>query len=204
MFISFNYLIALVIVLTLHEFSHAWVATKLGDITPERAGRLTLNPLRHLDLIGTLMLFIAGFGWGKPVPVNPRNFKNPIRDEAMTAVAGPMMNLMIAIVASIFLNYLPIPELKFFWGALIDLSIVLFIFNLLPFSPLDGSKFFILLFPISKRAAYQEFLIKSMPYFLAFMIFDLYFLDKIIGFSIIWKLVETLSFWLKAAILVVV
>ncbi len=204
MFLDINYLAALIVVLTLHEFSHAWVANRLGDPTPERNGRLSLNPLRHLDLLGTLMLFIAGIGWGKPVPINPRNFTNPGRDEAVTALAGPIMNLMLALVVAIFVNYMPANFLSEFFAAALDLSLVLFLFNLLPFAPLDGSKFLILLVPLSKRAKYQIFMNKSMPYFLVFMVFDLYFLNNIFGFSLVWALISTVFFWLKTAILVVV
>lgn len=204
MFLDINYLLALIAVLTLHEFSHAWVANRLGDVTPERNGRLSLNPLRHLDLLGTLMLFIAGIGWGKPVPINPRNFKNPGRDEALTALAGPLMNLMIALVVAIFVNYMPLNFTSGFFDATLDLSLVLFLFNLLPFAPLDGSKFLILFVPISKRANYQAFMNKSMPYFLILMVVDLYFLNHVFGFSLVWTVISTIFFWLKTAILVVV
>ena len=165
MFLDINYLAALIVVLTLHEYSHAWLANRLGDPTPERNGRLSLNPIRHLDLFGTVMLFIAGIGWGKPVPINPRNFKNPGRDEALTALAGPAMNLMIALVVAIFVNYMPTNFLSGFLDATLDLSLVLFLFNLLPFPPLDGSKFLILFVPVKWRARYQAFMNKSMPYF---------------------------------------
>lgn len=210
MFLDINYLLALVLVLTLHEFAHAWTADRLGDITPEREGRLSLNPMRHLDLLGTLMLFLAGIGWGKPVPINPRNFKSPARDEAFTALAGPLMNLAIAFVAAIILNYSPAlvsadgAILGNFLSAVFDLSLVLFIFNFLPFAPLDGSKFLILLVPLRYRAQYQFFLSKSTPYFLLFAVVDLYFFKNVFGFSLIWSTVSTLFFWLKTAILVVV
>ncbi len=204
MFLDINYLAALIVVLTLHEYSHAWLANRLGDPTPERNGRLSLNPIRHLDLFGTVMLFIAGIGWGKPVPINPRNFKNPGRDEALTALAGPAMNLMIALVVAIFVNYMPTNFLSGFLDATLDLSLVLFLFNLLPFPPLDGSKFLILFVPVKWRARYQAFMNKSMPYFLIFMVVDLYFLKNVFGFSLVWTVVSTVFFWLKTAILVVV
>lgn len=205
MFLSLNYLAALIIVLTLHEFSHAWVANRLGDPTPYRMGRLSLNPLRHLDPLGTLMLFLAGFGWGKPVPVNPRNFDNPDRDEALTAFAGPLMNLAIALLVAIPLTYLPAPSgVLSLLAAIMDVSLVLFLFNMLPFAPLDGSKFLILFVPRKYRFKYQEFLQKSAPYFLLYVILDLYLLDKILGFSIVWTVVSTAYFWLKTVILVVV
>lgn len=204
MFLNFNYLFALVLVLTLHEYAHAWTANRLGDATPERQGRLSLNPLRHLDLLGTVMLFIAGIGWGKPVQINARNFKNPGRDEALTAAAGPTMNLFIALAAAIFVNYAPQYFFSAFFDAVLDLSLVLFLFNLLPFAPLDGSKFALLAIPRMKREKYRDFMAKSTPYFLAFVVVDLYFIGNIFGFSIVWTIISTIFFWLKTAILVVV
>lgn len=208
MFLTVYYLLALVLILTLHEAAHAWVANRLGDPTAQRAGRVSLNPMRHLSLLGTLMLFIAGIGWGKPVPVNPRNFKNPVRDEALTAAAGPIANLLMAIVAAIPLSYAPSDG---YWGVLIlfssavlDLSLVLFLFNMLPIPPLDGSKFIAAFIPFKYQASYQGFLQQSLPYFIAFVVIDLYIFGRIFGFSIIWTAVSTATFWLKTAILVVV
>ena len=89
----------LIIALTLHEYAHAKMADKLGDPTPEAQGRITLNPLAHLDPMGTICLLFAGFGWGKPVQVNPSNFRQPTKDEAKVAAAGPIMNFIIAIVS---------------------------------------------------------------------------------------------------------
>lgn len=205
MFLSFTYLLALVVVLTFHEASHAWTALRLGDPTAQREGRLSLNPLRHLDLVGTLMLFFAGMGWGKPVPVNPRNFEKPFRDEALTALAGPAMNLILAFLAAIFYGYLPVNLwLWTFSGALLDLSLVLFLFNMLPFPPLDGSKFLILFIPARFRANYHAFLEKSTMYFVAFMVIDLYFFDRVFGASLVWTVVSTITFWIKTSILVIV
>ena len=204
MFLSINYLLALVLILTVHEASHAWVATRLGDPTAERAGRLSLNPLRHLDLMGTLMMFFAGMGWGKPVPVNPRNFEKPFRDEALTALAGPAANLILAFLAGIFFSYLPAGIFWNFSGAVLNLSLVLFLFNMLPFPPLDGSKFLTLLVPHKYKARYLAFLDKSTAYFIAFMVIDLYLGQKWFGFSVVWTLVSTATFWMKTAILVIV
>jgi Zn-dependent protease len=208
MFLSIYYLLALVLILTLHEAAHAWVALRLGDPTAERAGRVSLNPLRHLDLLGTLMLFLAGFGWGKPVPVNPRNFKKPVRDEALTALAGPMANLFLAILAAIPLSYLPLSTgwdaLLQFSTAVLDLSLVLFLFNMLPIPPLDGSKFVTIFVPQRYQLTYQDFLQKATPYFLVAVVLDLYILGRLFGTSIVWTVVSTLTFWLKTAILVVV
>lgn len=205
MFFSLYYLLALVFILTVHEFSHAWVANRLGDPTAHREGRLTLNPLAHLDVLGTLMLFLVGIGWGKPVPVNPRNFDHPVRDEALTAFAGPLANLLLAIVAAIPYSYVPEGNpIQIFGGAVLDLSLVLFIFNMIPIPPLDGSKFIQLFVPLRLQPKYETFLRKGLPYFIVIMVLDLYFFEKLFGMSFVWTAVSTLTFWLKAAILLIV
>jgi len=207
MFLTFYYFLALVLILTVHEASHAWAAYRLGDPTAQRDGRLTLNPLKHLSLLGTIMLFIAGIGWGKPVRVNPKNFKNPMRDQALTAFAGPAANLLLAFVFAIPLKYLPGGEPEWmhsFSKAVVELSIVLFLFNLLPFPPLDGSKFLGVFVPKRFQLSYLKFLQKGTPFFLVFLVIDLYFFTRVFGFSIIWTLVSTVTYWLKASILVII
>ncbi len=205
MFLSFYYLAALVIILTVHEASHAWVANRLGDPTAKREGRLTLNPLAHIDILGTLMLFIAGIGWGKPVPVNPQNFEKPMRDQALTALAGPLANLLLAFIGAIPYSYFDHSSPLFLLGeAVLDLSIVLFLFNMLPIPPLDGSKFIGILIPKRFHQAYETFLRKSLPYFIVLMVLDLYFFERIFGMSFVWTAVSQLTFWLKAAILLIV
>ncbi len=149
--------------LTIHEFSHGFVAYLLGDPTPKRAGRITLNPLRHLDLFGTLTLFITqAIGWAKPVPINPNYFKNPWRDMAITSAAGPLSNLLCAILFAFLYNLLTpfnlslgmlkISEpltLLFLVGVKINLGLALF--NLLPIPPLDGSKILVKFLPYNLR-----------------------------------------------------
>src|SRR3989338_9909918 len=93
--------VSLVIVVTVHEFSHAFVAEKLGDGTPRVLGRVTLNHLAHLDPLGTLMIVLTRFGWGKPVPINPFNFENPLRDSALVSLAGPASNLIFALLLAL-------------------------------------------------------------------------------------------------------
>jgi Zn-dependent protease len=145
----FAVLITLVVSLTIHEFSHAWAADQLGDDTPRLAGRLTLNPLAHLDLMGSLMFILAGFGWAKPVPVN--YFALRRRTPAgfmLVALAGPFSNLLLAIVASIpfrmgllHINLTEPPSLAASFMALfIIYNLFLLFFNLLPVFPLDGEK----------------------------------------------------------------
>src|SRR3989304_9414536 len=97
---------ALLIAVTIHEFAHAFIADKLGDPTPGMQGRISLNPLRHLDPIGTLMLILFRFGWGKPVPFDPFNLRHPKRDSAIIALAGPVSNIILAIFASFILRFL--------------------------------------------------------------------------------------------------
>lgn len=140
------------ICVTLHELSHGFTACKLGDDTAKRAGRLTLNPIRHIDPMGILMMIVFRFGWAKPVPVNMMKFKNPKRGMAITALAGPMSNVVICAVFLFLYGLLYYPlyvqnRLGAFGSGLLEIvyitayiSIAMGIFNLLPIPPLDGSK----------------------------------------------------------------
>ena len=140
--------LALVVAISVHEFSHAFVADRLGDPTPSLQGRLTLNPLAHLDPIGTILLLFFRFGWGKPVQFDPFNLHNPRRDAALISVAGPISNFLMAIVGSLLLRgvlLLPIapPVVNIvlnFLVSFVSVNIVLGIFNLVPIHPLDGFK----------------------------------------------------------------
>ncbi|MCS7279026.1 MAG: site-2 protease family protein [Thermodesulfobacteriaceae bacterium] len=167
---------SLLLALTVHEFSHGLLAYHLGDPTPKWAGRLTLNPLKHLDFFGTLTLFLTqAIGWAKPVPINPHYFKNFWRDMALVSLAGPISNLLLAIVMGLFYHffnylYLTFTKLSFleplvmmsYLGVRINLG--LGIFNLLPIPPLDGSKILVKFLP-------QEFRYKFLSYeFIGFFI----------------------------------
>ncbi|HAU39573.1 MAG: Zn-dependent protease [Candidatus Peregrinibacteria bacterium GW2011_GWF2_43_17] len=200
-------IIAFLIVLTIHEFSHAWMANRLGDPTAKYAGRVTLNPMAHLDLMGTLLLIFIGLGWGKPVPVDPRNFEKPIRDSAIVAAAGPASNIVLAFATAIPYKYLMtsgsenLALLGGFFGAVFQLSLVLFIFNFLPFPPLDGSKVVGYFMPMKYQRQYQEFLYNGPKYFMIFMIVDMFLIEEILGASIVWSVISYLYAIISTAIL---
>lgn len=145
--------------IAVHEFAHAFAAHKYGDDTAKNLGRLTLNPLKHIDIVGTVIMPIASFatgfaliGWAKPVPVDRRNFKNTLKDDAVVSFAGPFSNLLLALVIyAVFLfviNFFSVGSftVNFMWYG-VFLNIFLFMFNLLPIPPLDGSHILFDLFP---------------------------------------------------------
>lgn len=144
--------ITLIIAFTIHELAHAYVADQLGDDTPRRMGRLTLNPLAHLDPIGSLLLIFAGFGWAKPVMTNPFNFRNgPRLGMAIVSAAGPFSNLLMAAIAAVPFRFgLLQPSFDSIGGILptptaflidfVQINVFLMLFNLLPIGPLDGMK----------------------------------------------------------------
>lgn len=158
----------ILISLSFHEFSHALMADFLGDPTPRRMGRLSLNPLRHLDIMGTLMLFFAGFGWAKPVRVDPRYFKIPQRAMLSVALAGPASNILLAVIGAILMKILSSSLGYFsstFWVLLahtalqtfIIINLSLAVFNLLPLPPLDGSRIVAYLLPQRYMLQYRQF-----------------------------------------------
>jgi Zn-dependent protease len=140
----------MLISLPVHEFSHALAAYNLGDDTAKRQGRLTLNPIKHLDPMGAILMIFTGFGWAKPVPINARNFKNRKVGFAVSALAGPVSNFVLAYLAIVLLRLFRVPIDSFAGMFLYYLSILnigLGVFNLLPVPPLDGSRIFSLLLP---------------------------------------------------------
>jgi Zn-dependent protease len=176
-------IIALVVCITVHEAAHAWVALKLGDPTAQMEGRVSLNPMRHLDILGTIMIFIAHFGWGKPVPYNYHNLKHPRRDSALISMAGPLTNLLTALIIAVFIRYLTMPLVVFeVMRAIYSLSIILFLFNLIPISPLDGSKLLGLIIPASMENFYRRFISQGPLYIIILIIADRLILE-ISGFS---------------------
>jgi Zn-dependent protease len=196
-------IVGLVVAISVHEAAHAFAAYKLGDQTAKSQGRLTLNPLAHLDLLGTIMLFFAGFGWGKPVPVNPYNFKDPVKDSAIVSLAGPASNFATALLVSVPIKYfagsMPIWLGTSLW-VIFDISLILGIFNLLPFPPLDGSKIFAVFIPKQYQNKYFEILQKSQVGFLIFVLADILLLRKVIGFSIIWLVLGSVFDFFKTLI----
>ncbi len=162
----------LLLALTLHEYAHGYVAYRLGDPTARDAGRLTLNPLSHLDPIGTIAFFFIKFGWAKPVPVNPLYFKNPRKDMLWVALAGPVTNLLLAVASAVLLKgiigtasvlpYTPMLEaiLVPLYNMLIAsvwINLVLCIFNFLPIPPLDGGRILTGLLPEDLARTYASF-----------------------------------------------
>lgn len=157
---------AVIIAITFHEYAHALAADKLGDDTPRMQGRLNLNPISHLDPVGFVLLMFAGFGWGKPVQINPRNFNRNVRmdkGEALVSLAGPLMNFILAIISAIILAAVYMFSSTAFLSStagniiyillqeLVVINIGLGVFNLIPLPPLDGSKIFINFLPYNAR-----------------------------------------------------
>lgn len=189
--------ITLVIAFTIHEFAHAWTADQLGDDTPRLNGRLTLNPLAHLDLLGSLMLLIAGFGWAKPVPVNPYALQRRTPAGMMfVAAAGPFSNLVLAILAAIpfrmglFDSFGTMSQLSqiaaTFLLLFIQINLVLLFFNLIPIFPLDGEKVAAYFLPPNG----QDFLYRIRPYG-PMILMGLILIGRFTGFDLIGLLILT-------------
>ena len=170
------------IAITFHEFAHAFVADRLGDDTARREGRLSLNPLDHLDPIGTVLLLFAGFGWGKPVHVNPRNYTSQIsmeKGEALVSIAGPVMLFILAIIfAIVYYGVIKLASLSFLnsemggivldlIGATVFINIGLGLFNLIPLPPLDGSK---VIMPFLPYKAKSFFINNDQIYYIVFVV----------------------------------
>ncbi len=173
--------------LSFHEFMHAYVAYKLGDPTAKFAGRLTLNPLKHLDLIGTIALFFFRIGWAKPVPINPYNFSDMKKGVILTSLAGPAANFFLAMVFGILYRLINPTSLflNLFLTSFVIYNLILAFFNLLPIPPLDGSKIFMYILPYKYRERYME--IESYGFYI---LIGLIFLGSLIGIPILWRIIS--------------
>lgn len=145
---------SILLAFTVHEFSHAYAAELLGDHTAKALGRLTLNPIAHIHPLGFILLLVAGFGWGKPVPFDPHNLKNPKWGSALIGLAGPFSNLLLAVLTVLIMMFLtsrglllPSSLLTIFLTFLVQFNIILMVFNLIPLPPLDGSKVLFAIIP---------------------------------------------------------
>ena len=180
----------ILLAITFHEYAHGWMALKFGDPTAKMLGRLSLNPLVHLDPIGTLMLFIVHFGWAKPVPVDPRYFSDPKRQMIWVALAGPIANMILAFISGILIvgfsssNLMFNSQTAFFANMLVyslQINLALAIFNMLPIPPLDGSKILRGLLPYR-----YEYISNTLEQFGPWILFSLILIGMMSGFSLFW------------------
>ena len=193
----------ILLALTFHEYAHAYVAHRYGDDTAQKNGRLTLNPLRHLDPLGTIMIFLVQFGWAKPVPVNPYNLRNPKKDMLWISAAGPLSNILLALISGLlfrlFSDAAMITEKNSLTGILVlmaflsmKINLALAIFNILPIAPLDGSKILYGLLPPGFGK-----MIFTLERYGPFILIGLIIIGRITGVSIlgglIWPFVDFFS-----------
>ena len=185
----------ILLALTFHEYAHAYVADRYGDDTAKASGRLSLNPLRHLDPLGTIMIFLVHFGWAKPVPVNPYNLRNPKKDMLWISAAGPLSNILLALVCGLSLRVL-----SDFSGAVdrnsltatislmlfmsVQINLALAVFNILPIAPLDGSKILFGLLPVGYGRA-----IFALERYGPFILIGLIVIGRLTGVSILGSLI---------------
>lgn len=182
---------AIIIGISFHEFAHAIAAYKLGDQTPKQQGRVTINPIAHIDPIGFLALFFIGFGWGKPVMVNPTNFKSQRRDGLIVDIAGVTVNLILAVLFAGIVKLLYVWNAEFFsfsymGGVIIEMivnivwiNIILMIFNLLPVPPLDGFGIVTEVFNLREKEIYYRIYDKGFIFLMILILFNI--TDKILG-----------------------
>jgi Zn-dependent protease len=190
----------MLISLPMHEFAHAFAANKLGDDTAKRMGRLTLNPIKHLDPMGAILMIFTGFGWAKPVPINPNNFRNRKTGFALSALAGPVSNLALAYVSIVILRLLrlsPSGGAGLFFFYLAVLNIGLGVFNLIPVPPLDGSRIFSLILPEKQYFKLMKY--EGICFLLLFIAMQFPFFSNIIGLiqDFTWRILIVLTNWMS-------
>ncbi len=183
--------------LTVHEYAHGWVAYRFGDPTAKNAGRLTLNPLSHLDPLGTIMLFLVHLGWAKPVPVNPYNLRHPKEDMVWVSLAGPGANMLMALMCGLIIrlvnplsaylemgsSFLGILALMVVYGMMINL--ILAFFNLIPLPPLDGSKILMGLLPVQ-----YEYQMAQLERVGPFLLIGIILISNFAGIPILWRILS--------------
>lgn len=186
-----SYFFAIMVSLPFHEFAHACVANFLGDDTAKKIGRMSMNPARHIDLIGCFCLLFCGFGWAKPVPISLRKFSKPKRDMALVSVAGPFANLLLALM-SVFIHKLAVfvgdlgfcglffSSLSLFFSYFAVVNVNLAVFNLIPIPPLDGSR--ILMSFLSDRQYYAVLFLEKFGGLFVFILIMSHSFDKVILF----------------------
>lgn len=176
------WIVAFALTITVHEVSHAWAANRLGDPTARLLGRLSLNPLKHYDPIGTTLLLtlvimrslgipVIPFGWAKPVPIDPYNLLNPKKDAALISLAGPLSNMAIATILALLIRFFPSQIVLTITYPIILLNVVLALFNLLPVHPLDGGKILVGILPQKESHILDLFLNKYGTFLLLILIF---------------------------------
>jgi Zn-dependent protease len=193
----------ILLALTFHEFAHAYVANRFGDDTAKRSGRLTMNPLAHLDPLGTIMIFIVHFGWAKPVPVNPYNLKNPKQDMLWISAAGPLSNMLLALLSGLLLRFVNTMDIALQPNSVIEIFIIMIvlslkinlalaIFNIIPIAPLDGSKILYGILP-TRFGKHMHLLERYGPIVLIGLIISSHFTGVSILGEMIWPFVTFFS-----------